>query len=50
MSLLQDLTKILKEANAGYNFDDNGQLIEDQQNDYVNPEVNEDNVEYINTR
>lgn len=50
MSLLQDLTKILKEANAGYNFDDNGQLIEDQQNDYVNPEVNEDNVEYINAR
>ena len=50
MSLLQDLTKILKEANAGYNFDDDGQLIEGQEDDYVNPEVNEDNIEYINAR
>ena len=50
MSLLQELTKILKEANAGYNFDDDGQLIEGQEDDYVNPEVNEDNVEYINAR
>lgn len=47
MSLLQDLTKILKEANAGYNFNDKGQLINKY---YVNPEVNEDNTEYINAR
>ena len=47
MSLLQDLTKILKEANAGYNFKDNGDLRDKY---YVNPEVNESNKNYDTVR
>jgi hypothetical protein len=47
MSLLQDLTKILREANAGYNFKDNGEVTSKY---YVNPKFNEDNTEYITAR
>ena len=53
MSLSEELANILKKANAGLNFDDNGETLPRETNNSINPvkpEKNQSNQKYLEVR